>query len=193
MAACRGHSTVFPCTRVQCVTARSAAAGSPVLQSCCRSPGAWDRRVRSARDASGREVLDDQRLVARIQPVPGRLIDSDVQMADPRRVAEGSWALDENDAKIFGMVLNDRPVRGRGRREAAVRPSEAPATSVWRCPAGRAPHGPGRRGNRQREDGTGSKGCAFSGGGHEAAPWRATLRVSVARGCGLESRGSAAP
>ena len=138
MAACRGHSTVFPCTRVQCVTARSAAAGSPVLQSCCRSPGAWDRRVRSARDASGREVLDDQRLVARIQPVPGRLIDSDVQMADPRRVAEGSWALDENDAKIFGMVLNDRPVRGRGRREAAVRPSDTGSCDVGLAMSGRS-------------------------------------------------------
>jgi hypothetical protein len=56
---------------------------------------------------SGRQAMDDQRLVARIQPVPGSVIDGNVQMADPRYVAEVGRAIDENDAEVFGAVLND--------------------------------------------------------------------------------------
>ena len=57
---------------------------------------------------SWRQSLNDQRLAARIHPVPAGIIEGDVDMADPRHHAERGGTKDRNDTEVVGTVLNDR-------------------------------------------------------------------------------------
>jgi hypothetical protein len=51
--------------------------------------------------------LDDERLTARIDPVPGRFIHSDVQVPDTGRNIESSRSEDRYDSQVFCPVPDD--------------------------------------------------------------------------------------
>ncbi len=54
---------------------------------------------------AGREALDDQRLAARVHPVPRRVVDGHVHVTDSRQDVEGSAPEDGDDTEILGAIL----------------------------------------------------------------------------------------
>ena len=56
---------------------------------------------------SWRPALDNQRLAARVHPMPGPVIHCKVEMPDPWRHIERPWPEHRQDTEIFGPVLND--------------------------------------------------------------------------------------
>ena len=53
------------------------------------------------------KALNDERLTARIDPMPGRIINGNVKVAYPGRNAESGRSEDRHDSQVLSPVAND--------------------------------------------------------------------------------------
>ena len=75
-------------------------------------PVHWISKFEQNAMRSGRQALDDQRLAARIYPMPGPVVHGDVEMSDPRRDIDRTGTERRHDSKVFGPMLNDDQTAG---------------------------------------------------------------------------------